>query len=337
MLRDTLQRPLHDLRVSLTDHCNFRCSYCLPAELSRHELHRAPAAGKLTRDEHVRLIRIFTRLGVRKIRLTGGEPLLYKELAPLISDLREIPEIGDLALTTNGYLLERFAQPLKDAGLMRVNVSLDAMDDTVFGRMNGVGAGVARVLTGIAAAKRAGLDPVKVNMVVKRGVNDQGVMDMVREFRRTGVVLRFIEFMDVGNRNHWRPEDVVPTRDLVRRIDSHYPLTPIGPVRNQVAERYRYADGSGEIGFISSISRPFCGGCDRGRLTSAGQFVTCLFAAGGLDLRTPLRDGSTDTDIRRLIAATWNGRADRYSELRTAIRRNGEVVPEKVEMYQIGG
>ena len=292
---------------------------------------------RLSFDEIVRLSRLFASLGVRKLRLTGGEPLLRANLADLVGDLSTIPGVDDIALTTNGVLLGQHAVDLFANGLKRVTVSLDTLDKTVFARMSGGFAALDQVLEGIEAAIAVGLTPVKVNAVVERGVNDHNVLDLVERFRWRPVILRFVEFMDVGNRNAWRPEMVVPSREIVARVHARWPIRPLTEnYRGEVAKRWAFEDGAGEIGFISSVSQPFCGACSRARLSSEGKFYTCLFATEGLDLRTPLRSGADDDELLRLIRGTWSDRSDRYSELREELRRN-EPGNRKIEMYYIGG
>jgi GTP 3',8-cyclase len=333
-VRDTLGRPLHDLRISVTDRCNFRCVYCMPkavfgpgyAFLGREEL--------LSFDELERLVRIFTQLGVRKVRLTGGEPLLRPNLEELVARLAAIPGIEDLTMTTNGSLLARKAAALKAAGLSRVTVSLDSLDDSIFGAMNDVDFPVERVMEGIQAAEEAGLGPIKVNMVVKRGVNEQSVLPMAHAFKGTGRILRFIEYMDVGTTNGWRLDDVVPAGELVRRIEAEMPIEPVDPnYRGEVANRYRYVDGQGEIGFIASVTQPFCADCNRARLSADGRLFTCLFAVEGHDCRQYVRDGLSDEAIVDKLLGIWHRRTDRYSELRSASTDG----LKKVEMHFIGG
>jgi GTP 3',8-cyclase len=331
---DTLGRPLRDLRISVTDRCNFRCTYCMPKEVFGRDYEYVPRASLLTFEEIARLTRIFTDLGVSKVRLTGGEPLLRTELEHLVSMLAGLTGVEDLTLTTNGSLLERKAGALADAGLSRVTVSLDSLDDPTFMAMNDVGFPVARVLDGIEAAAAAGLGPIKVNMVVKRGVNDGDVVAMARHFKGTGHIVRFIEFMDVGTTNGWRLESVVPAADIVERISAEMPLEAVAPnYRGEVANRYRYVDGSGEIGVIASVTRPFCGDCSRVRLSAEGGMYTCLFATRGHDLRAPLRDGMSDDGIAATITGLWGGRGDRYSELRSEETARWQ----KIEMSYIGG
>ncbi len=331
---DARGRPLSDLRISVTDRCNFRCPYCMPREtFGEHYRFLAPAE-RLTFDEIGRLARRFAALGVKKIRLTGGEPLLRAGLAELVGELSAIDGIGDLAMTTNGVLLAQHAAPLAAHGLKRVTVSLDSLDPATFRRLSGGFDGLERVLDGIRAAQEAGLAPVKVNAVIQRGVNDDQALAMAEHFRGTGIVLRFIEYMDAGNRNDWQPALVVPSREIRDFIATRHPLTPVaGGYRGEVAERYAYADGAGEIGFISSVSQPFCGDCTRARLSSEGQFYTCLFATEGTDLRARLRDGTSDEELSALIRSVWRRREDRYSE----IRREVAVPLRKIEMYYIGG
>jgi cyclic pyranopterin phosphate synthase len=334
---DRRARPLHDLRISVMDRCNFRCPYCMPKEAFHEHYRFLRSQERLSFDEIVRLSRLFASLGVRKLRLTGGEPLLRANLADLVGDLSTIPGVDDIALTTNGVLLGQHAVDLFANGLKRVTVSLDTLDKTVFARMSGGFAALDQVLEGIEAAIAVGLTPVKVNAVIERGVNDHTVLDLVERFRWRPVILRFVEFMDVGNRNAWRPEMVVPSREIVARVHARWPIRPLTEnYRGEVAKRWAFEDGAGEIGFISSVSQPFCGACSRARLSSEGKFYTCLFATEGLDLRTPLRSGADDDELLRLIRGTWSDRSDRYSELREELRRN-EPGNRKIEMYYIGG
>jgi GTP 3',8-cyclase len=333
LLRDLLRRPVRDLRISVTDRCNFRCVYCMPKEVYGHDFRFLERRELLTFEEIARVARVFASLGVEKIRLTGGEPLLRRDLERLVEMLAEIPGL-DLTLTTNGSLLTRKAQALADAGLRRITVSLDSLDDDVFRSMNDVDFPVERVLAGIEAAAAVGLEPVKVNVVVKRGVNEEGVVDMARYFRGSGQVIRFIEYMDVGSTNGWRLDDVVPAAEIVAAVDAEFPLEPVEPAYpGEVANRYRYQDGQGEIGVIASVTQPFCGNCTRVRLSAEGRLYTCLFATGGHDLRAPLRTGASDEDVAAEIGRIWNGRDDRYSELRSAATSD---LP-KVEMSYIGG
>jgi GTP 3',8-cyclase len=334
LLADRLGRPLRDLRISVTDRCNFRCTYCMPADAVASRPAFRARSEILTFDEIVRLARIFAGLGVQKIRLTGGEPLVRRDLPDLVRQLARLDGIRDLALTTNGSALAAMAPRLRDAGLKRVTVSLDSLDPDVYGRMNGIGFPVARVLEAISTSIAVGLTPVKVNMVVERGVNEGSVLPMARYARDRGIVLRLIEFMDAGLSNDWDPKRVVPMAELVALIDAELSIEPIPSATGaEVAELYRYRDGGGEIGFISSVTRPFCGTCSRARLTADGQLVACLFAAGGLDLRGLLRAGASDEEIEGLIRGAWEERADRYSEERTAASGGRR----RLEMYAVGG
>ena len=330
---DTLGRPLRDLRISVTDRCNFRCTYCMPKEVFGHDYEFLRRDALLTFEEITRLARVFAAHGVEKIRLTGGEPLLRRDVDRLVGMLAEIPGL-DLTLTTNGSLLPQKAAALAAAGLRRVTVSLDSLDDDVFRAMNDVDFPVERVLEGIDAAATAGLRPVKVNMVVKRGVNDDSVVDMARRFHGSGHIVRVIEFMDVGHTNGWRLDDVVPAAEIIEMIARELPLEPVeANYPGEVARRWRYRDGGGEIGVIASVTQPFCGACTRARLSADGKLYTCLFAVRGHDLRALLRAGANDNDLAEAIAGTWSRRADRYSELRTA---ETAALP-KVEMSYIGG
>lgn len=332
---DQRGRALHDLRISVMDRCNFRCAYCMPKETFGEGYRFLSSAERLSFDEITRLTGLFVSLGVRKLRLTGGEPLLRAGLPELIGDLAALPGIEDVALTTNGVLLPRHAADLKAQGLGRVTVSLDSLDPDVFHRMSGGFGSPDEVLAGIDASLAAGLGPVKVNCVVQRGVNDHTVLDLVERFRGTPVIVRMIEYMDVGNRNHWDRERVVSARTLHDQIHAKWQLRQIAPAYpGEVAERYAYADGSGEVGFIASVSQPFCGGCTRARLSSEGVLYTCLFASHGIDLRAPLRAGASDAEMLERIRGTWLARNDRYSEMRT----DHPTAPErKIEMYYIGG
>jgi cyclic pyranopterin phosphate synthase len=343
-LLDTLQRPLRDLRISVTDRCNFRCSYCMPKEVFDKSHPFLPHAELLSFEEITRLASIFVAQGVQKIRLTGGEPLLRKNIEHLISMLAELrtPEgrALDLTLTTNGSLLARKARALKDAGLQRITVSLDALDDSVFQRMNDVGFPVADVLAGIEAAQAVGLGPVKVNMVVKRGTNDAEIVPMTHHFRGTGVVLRFIEYMDVGATNGWRMDEVLPSREVIERICRVYPLDALAAAApGETAQRWRHADGAGEVGVISSVTQAFCGDCNRARLSTEGQLYLCLFASQGHDVRALLRAGHCDAELAGAIASVWQARQDRYSQQRGAAP-SGSALPagaRRVEMHYIGG
>ena len=332
-ITDTLGRPCRDLRVSVTDRCNFRCVYCMPKEVFGRDYTFLDRAELLTFEEIVRLAATFQALGGEKVRLTGGEPLLRRALARLIAMLAGLPGL-DLTLTTNGSLLAEQAPALKEAGLQRITVSLDALDNAVFQAMNDVGFRVEQVLEGIAAAAAAGLTPVKINMVVKRGMNDTSILPMARYFRGSGHILRFIEYMDVGTTNGWRLDDVVPAAEIVRRIHAELPLEPVeAQYRGEVAQRWRYRDGEGEIGVISSVTQAFCRDCTRARLSADGKLYTCLFATEGHDLRALLRGGASDEELVTAIAQIWRVRADRYSEIRTA----ETVGLDKVEMSYIGG
>ena len=332
-LLDARGRPLRDLRISITDRCNFRCVYCMPKEVFGKDYVFLERKELLTFEEITRVARVFQRLGVQKVRLTGGEPLVRRNVERLIAMLSGLPDL-DLTLTTNGSALARKAQALKTAGLKRVTVSLDALDDATFGRMNDVDFPVARVLEGIDAAAAAGLAPIKVNMVVKRGLNEHGILPMARYFRGRGHILRFIEYMDVGHTNGWRMDDVVSAREIVDTISAEMPLEPVDPnYTGEVAERWRYRDGSGEIGVIASVTQAFCRDCTRARLSTEGKLYTCLFATEGHDLRALLRDGASDEELAAAVRSIWSRRSDRYSEIRTS-----NTVPlKKIEMSYIGG
>jgi cyclic pyranopterin phosphate synthase len=332
-LRDTLGRPLRDLRISVTDRCNFRCVYCMPKEIFGRGYQFLPKADLLTYEELERLARIFVGLGAQKVRLTGGEPLTRRGLEILVGMLAAIDDL-DLTLTTNGSLLEEKAQALKDAGLKRITVSLDSLDDAVFRKMNDVDFPVERVIAAMDTAHEVGLRPVKVNMVVKRGMNEDSVVPMAAFFRERGYILRFIEYMDVGHTNGWRMDDVVPAREIVRRVSEAFPIEPVAPnYTGEVAERWRYVDGKGEIGIIASVTQAFCTDCTRARLSAEGRLYTCLFATEGTDLRALLRGGASDDDIAARIADVWNARSDRYSE----IRSENTIPLKKIEMSYIGG
>jgi GTP 3',8-cyclase len=332
MPNDRLGRPLRDLRISITDRCNFRCVYCMPKEVFGRDYQFLPRADLLTFEEIERLARAFVANGVEKIRITGGEPLVRRDVESLIARLASIDGL-DLTLTTNGALLTAKAQALRDAGLRRVTVSLDSLDDDAFRALNDVDFPVQRVLDGIDAAAAAGL-PVKVNVVLKRGVNDGGILELARHFRGSGHVLRFIEYMDVGHTNGWRMDDVVPAAEVVSTIDAEFPLEPVEPAyRGEVARRWRYVDGEGEIGVIASVTQPFCGDCTRARLSAEGKLYTCLFAVRGHDLRALVRSGARDAEVEETIAGIWTRRTDRYSELRT----EATAQLPKIEMSYIGG
>jgi len=333
VLQDTLGRPVRDLRVSVTDRCNFRCVYCMPKEVYGRDYRFLERRELLTFEEIARLARSFAALGVEKLRLTGGEPLIRRELERLVAMLAEIPGL-DLTLTTNGSLLPQKAQALAAAGLRRVTVSLDSLDDDVFRAMNDVDVPVERVLAGVEAGAAAGLAPIKVNMVVKRGANEDSVLPMAHYFRGSGHIVRFIEYMDVGHTNGWRLDEVVPAAQIVAAIDTEFPLEPLEPnYAGEVARRYRYADGAGEIGVIASVTQPFCGACTRARISAEGRLYTCLFATKGHDLRAALRRGASDEELAEAIAQVWRARGDRYSELRS---QETASLP-KVEMSYIGG
>jgi cyclic pyranopterin phosphate synthase len=335
--RDQLGRPMHDLRISVMDRCNFRCPYCMPREKFHEKYQFMRTAERLSFDEIVRLARLFVPLGVRKLRLTGGEPLLRANLPDLISDLNGVPGIEDVALTTNGVLLAQHAAELVAAGLKRVTVSLDSLDPEVFKKMNGGMGVVEDVLGGIEHARHAGLEPIKINAVIQRGLNDHTALELVERFRGTGVIVRFIEYMDVGNRNDWKPELVMPSKELAARINARWPIEPLeANYRGEVAERYGFKDGKGEVGFISSVTQPFCGDCSRARLSADGVFYTCLFATAGTSLRDVLRSGAADEELSQLIRNVWLKRGDRYSELRADLRQKAGNQP-KIEMYYIGG
>jgi cyclic pyranopterin phosphate synthase len=334
---DRLTRPLHDLRISVMDRCNFRCPYCMPKGQFHQHYQFLKSHERLSFDEIVRLARLFAALGVHKLRLTGGEPLLRANLADLVGDLSGIRGIDDIALTTNGVLLAQHAVELHANGLKRVTVSLDTLDKDVFSRMSGGYDALDSVLRGIDAAIAAGLAPVKVNAVIERGVNDHTALDLVEHFRGKPVIVRFIEFMDVGTRNAWSADRVVPSRDLAAEVNARWPIHPLSEnYHGEVAKRWQFDDGRGEIGFISSVTQPFCGDCSRARLSSEGKFYTCLFATQGLDLRAALRSGAGDAELLDLIRGRWLDRTDRYSELRDRLRK-AEDPAHKIEMYYIGG
>ncbi|HEX7888183.1 MAG TPA: GTP 3',8-cyclase MoaA [Ramlibacter sp.] len=342
LLADTLGRPLRDLRISVTDRCNFRCSYCMPKEVFDKDYQYLPHASLLSFEEITRVARQFLAHGVHKIRLTGGEPLLRKNIEILITQLRELRTVDgtppELTLTTNGSLLARKAQALKEAGLQRVTVSLDGLDDAVFRRMNDVDFPVAEVLEGIAAAREADLGPVKVNMVVKRGTNEHEILPMARHFRSSGIVLRFIEYMDVGATNGWRMDEVMPSSEVRDLIAREFPLVPLeAAAPGETAERWGYADGTGEVGFISSVTQAFCGDCNRARLSTEGKLYLCLFAHNGYDLRALVRGGASDEELASAIGHIWQGRGDRYSELRATMPPDASTGVRRVEMSYIGG
>ncbi|MCJ7591581.1 MAG: GTP 3',8-cyclase MoaA [Woeseiaceae bacterium] len=336
-LADALHRPMHDLRISLLDQCNFRCPYCMPEAEFHSEYEFLKRQQRLTYDEIVRVARAASRLGVSKIRLTGGEPLLDKNVCDLIERIAVLPGVEDLALTTNGALLAPIAEKLALAGLQRVTISLDSLDKEIFRIMSGGRGDLDAVLAGIKAADAAGLGPIKINVVVQKSVNDDGVLDLLEHFRGTGIIVRLIEFMDVGNRNGWRLNQVVPSRELLARIQKRWPMRAIGKnYPGEVARRYEYVDGAGEMGFISSVTAPFCGDCSRARLSADGKLYTCLFANQGTDLRESLRNGADDDELQQILTSIWLQRADRYSELRRPEIAEHHVL-QKVEMYRIGG
>ncbi|HVO43333.1 MAG TPA: GTP 3',8-cyclase MoaA [Aggregatilineales bacterium] len=333
-IRDQLNRPLRDLRISVTDRCNFRCPYCMPAEIFGESYKFLNKDLILSFEEITRLARIIIRLGAVKLRLTGGEPLVRQNIEELVRQLAQLEGAEDMALTTNGVRLPLLASKLKQAGLRRVTVSLDSMDNDVFRRMNGNKADVADVLAGIAAAEAAGFAPIKINAVVQRGANDHTIVDLARYCKDRGLILRFIEYMDVGNRNGWTMDQVVPAREIVERIDAVMPLEALPrSYSSETALRYRYRDGGGEIGLIASVTMPFCGDCSRTRLSPEGMLYTCLFATQGTDLKTPMRAGASDDDLEAIIRGSWEARTDRYSEIRTRLTDSFH----KIEMYYIGG
>ncbi|MCE5233988.1 MAG: GTP 3',8-cyclase MoaA [Mizugakiibacter sp.] len=333
---DKLGRPLRDLRISVVDRCNFRCPYCMPEDLYPEHHPFLNKHDRLSFEEIERLARAFAGLGVRKLRLTGGEPLLRRDLPQLVGMLVRVPGIEDIALTTNGVLLPKLAAPLRAAGLHRLTVSIDTLDPETFRQMSGGRGEVGQVLEAIEAAQHAGFESLKLNCVVLRGINDGQVLDLVERFRGSGHVLRFIEFMDVGTLNRWSADKVVPSAELIARIGQRWPLEPVARgYRGEVAERWRFVDGGGEIGFISSVSAPFCGDCTRARLSADGKLFTCLFARDGVDLRDTLRSGADDAALVERIAKVWLGRSDRYSEQRAEMRAKGD--PQRIEMFKIGG
>jgi cyclic pyranopterin phosphate synthase len=336
-VRDKLGRPVRDLRISLLDRCNFRCPYCMPESQFNADYQFLRKPQLLTHDEIVTIARAAIGLGVTKLRLTGGEPLLDKKVPSLVRALAALDGVDDLALTTNGTLLAPLAGQLAEAGLHRVTVSLDTLDEGIFREMSGNRGDLSTVLKGIEAAEKAGLSPVKINTVVQRGVNDHTVLDLLEHFRGTGHTVRLIEFMDVGNRNAWRMDDVVPSRELLDRINERWPVRAIGrSYPGEVASGYEYEDGMGQIGFISSVTEPFCGACSRARLSADGVLYTCLFATSGTSLRDPLRNGADEAGIAELMTAVWLRRSDRYSELRRPDATEAHVL-KKVEMYRMGG
>jgi cyclic pyranopterin phosphate synthase len=336
-LRDRFNRPMQDLRISLLDRCNFRCPYCMPEAKFHADYQFLTRTQRLSHDEIFRLAGIAARLGVSKLRLTGGEPLLDKNVPRLVARLATLEGVDDLALTTNGVLLPPLARELATAGLHRVTISLDSMDDAVFSEMSGNRGELSKVLKGIAAAEDAGLTPIKINVVVQKGVNDHTLLDLLEYFRGSGHIVRLIEFMDVGNRNGWTMSQVVPSRDILQAIHARWPVRPVDKnYAGEVARRYKYLDGQGEIGFISSVTEPFCGSCSRARLSADGTLYTCLFATRGTDLKGPLRKGASDEELTAIMQNVWTNRSDRYSE-----QRKPEVAEQpllnKVEMYRMGG
>ena len=334
MTSDKLGRQLKDLRISVTDRCNFRCPYCMPSEIYGDRYQFLPKDDLLTFEEITRLASIFANLGVNKIRITGGEPLVRNSVEELIAKLSYIPEIVDLTMTTNGYLLPQKAQLLKNAGLNRITISLDTLDEDVFRRMNGRNFGPDRVVEGIKSAEKAGLTPIKINAVIQRGVNDHTILQLANFVRDRGHILRFIEYMDVGTLNNWNMSEVVPANEIIQMIDREMPLEALKPLYpGEVANRYRYKDDGGEIGVITSVTNPFCSDCTRLRLSPEGSVYTCLFSDQGTDLRSPLRTGATDYELRRLIIGLWQNRVDRYSEIRSSVAGK----KKKIEMYHIGG
>ena len=334
-LVDTLSRPIHDLRISVTDRCNFRCTYCMPKEVFNSEYKYLRRDDLLTFEEITRITTIFASLGVRKLRLTGGEPLLRKNLSSLIKKLSKIKDIEDISLTTNGVLLSKeLAIQLKDAGLQRITISLDTLDNETFKLISDVKFNVDVVLQAIENAELAGLSPIKINMVVKKGVNEQSIVPMAKHFHSSGKIIRFIEYMDVGSTNHWKTEDVFTAKQIAMLIDNEIPIEPISPnYEGEVAKRWRYKDGGGELGIISSVTQPFCKSCTRARLSAEGKLYTCLFATHGRDLRHLIREGADDSYISEVISSIWKKRNDRYSELRTT----ETILLPKVEMSYIGG
>jgi cyclic pyranopterin phosphate synthase len=335
MVIDAHNRPIKDLRISVTDRCNFRCTYCMPKEIFGPEYQFLNRDEKLTYEEIARVAAIFVGRGVNKLRLTGGEPLLRREVEKLVEMLAKIPGVDDLTLTTNASLLARKAEALRDAGLNRVTVSLDAVDDNTFKRMNDADFPVASVLDGIGVASEVGLGPIKINAVIQRGVNEHAVVDLARHFRGTGHIVRFIEYMDVGTTNGWRLDDVVPAAEMIETLNAVYPLEPVAPnYPGEVARRYLYLDGAGEVGLIASVTQPFCGNCTRVRLSPDGSIFTCLFAGTGTDLKDPIRSGATDAELGSIIDAVWTRRKDRYSEVRSS---QTVSIGQRVEMSYIGG
>jgi len=337
-ITDKFDRPVRDLRISVTDRCNFRCPYCMPAEIFGEKYEFLPRPHILTFEEIERLTRLFVAAGVSKIRVTGGEPLVRADLPELIAKLSSIDGVDDLTLTTNGYLLAQHAAALKDAGLGRLTISLDSLDEDIFKKMSGRPQSPEKTLEGIKVASDLGFSPIKINVVVQRGMNEHTLVDTARYFRGTGAIVRFIEFMDVGTKNGWELSKVVSSAEILDLIAAEFPVEPVEPnYRGEVASRYRYTDGEGEIGIISSVSVPFCGDCSRARLSTDGKLFTCLFATGGTDLKTPMRDGASDAELAEIIGRVWKNRDDRYSELRSKVTEFSGPKNDKVEMYYIGG
>ena len=337
-ITDKFDRPVRDLRISVTDRCNFRCPYCMPAEIFGEKYEFLPRPHILTFEEIERLTRLFVAAGVSKIRVTGGEPLVRADLPELIAKLSSIDGVDDLTLTTNGYLLAQHAAALKDAGLGRLTISLDSLDEDIFKKMSGRPQSPEKTLEGIKVASDLGFSPIKINVVVQRGMNEHTLVDTARYFRGTGAIVRFIEFMDVGTKNGWELSKVVSSAEILDLIAAEFPVEPVEPnYRGEVASRNRYTDGEGEIGIISSVSVPFCGDCSRARLSTDGKLFTCLFATGGTDLKTPMRDGASDAELAEIIGRVWKNRDDRYSELRSKVTEFSGPKNEKVEMYYIGG
>ncbi len=335
--RDTLGRPLRDLRISVLDRCNFRCPYCMPETQYHADYQFLKRQELLSHEEIQRIASVAVGLGVTKLRLTGGEPLLDKTIPDLVARLSKLPGVDDFALTTNGSLLAPIAQTLADAGLQRVTISLDSLDEETFKSMSGNRGDLAKVLQGVEAAEKAGLTPIKINVVVQRGVNDHQILDLLEHFRGSGHIVRLIEFMDVGNRNDWRLDQVVPSKEIYQQIHERWPLRAIGhSYHGEVANRYGYLDGQGDIGFISSITEPFCGACYRGRLSADGVLYPCLFATTGTSLREPLRNGADDAELADILSRIWLQRDDRYSELRKP-EADEQPLLSKVEMYRMGG
>ena len=333
-IKDVYKRPLRDLRISVTDRCNFRCTYCMPEEIFGERFKFLPHNEILTFEEITRLTRIIVQQGAVKLRLTGGEPLLRQDIELLISQLTAIDGVEDLAMTTNAFLLPQKVDALKAAGLNRVTISLDTLDDATFRKINGNRSNVERVLAGINAAQNANLTPIKINAVIQRGVNDEHIVELARFCRENQLVLRLIEYMDVGTMNGWQMEHVVPAQEMVERIHKVFPLKSVARnYHSETALRYEYEDGAGEIGMIASVTKPFCGACSRMRLSPQGEMYTCLFATQGIDLKTPLRAGASDDELKAIISGTWQNRTDRYSQERTTAGKDNE----KIEMYYIGG